>query len=449
MRAYKKIFFSLLLSGIVFLFCQFHFSYSHAVLLAIIALLVVLWTNEGLPLGVVSLLPIILLPAFGILNIADTAVNYSNPIIFLFLGGFMLAITTEKIGLHEIISNRLLILFPKTPWGIIFSIALTSALLSSVLSNTTVALLMMPIAALLTDNNKVTIRLLLGTAYGASIGGIITPIGTPPNLIFLGFLEKNNIPSVSFFQWILFMLPLALMMLLGMTWIISRGISTEELKIKKIKKEKFSFAQKQMLFTLGFLIVLLLLNSPIKPYYNGLGLDERIILLLFGLLMFLPKIGFLTWEDSKRIPYEIIFLFGAGFAIASAFSETKLSDELANYLLGLKSLSFLGVLIVVITFAIFLTEIMSNTALVVVLLPVLYGLSTEFPREQMMLLQLSATIAASYAFMLPIATPPNAIVMSTGLVKVKDMIKYGFVFNILGIILITAFAYFYWQWFLQ
>jgi len=444
MRPFRKIALSIIFGGIAFGVSQYFLAYNYSILLAIITMLITLWTNEGLPLGVVSLLPLILFPAFNILPVSETAVNYSKSIIFLFLGGFMLAIATEKIGLHKVIANKLMSIFPKTPWGILFSVSLAAALLSSIISNTTTALLLMPVASFLTKNKKLTIRLLLAVAFGASIGGIITPIGTPPNLILMGLLDEYHLPSIPFMQWVEFMLPLAVVMLFLMSWVMSRGINKWDLGIN-IKPTHYTGEHKRLVSILVILILLLLANSPIKPYYNGLGLNEKMILLSFGLLMFIPKIGFLEWTDSKKIPYEIIFLFGAGFSIAAAFTATGLSTELSQYLLKIKELPFFLILIIIAAFATFLTEVTSNTALISVILPILFGLSSVFPPKEMLLLQLVATICASYAFMLPIATPPNAIAMSTGLVKVKDMAKFGIIFNFAGIILVAVAAYFYWQ----
>ena len=444
MKPFQKIVLSIILGGITFVISQYFLAYNYSILLAIITMLIALWTNEGLPIGVVSLLPLILFPAFNILSVNDTVVNYSKSIIFLFLGGFMLAIATEKTGLHKVIANKLMSIFPKTPWGILFSVSLASALLSSVISNTTTALLLVPVATFLTKNKKLTIRLLLAVAFGASIGGIITPIGTPPNLIFMGFLDDHQLPSIPFMQWVEFMLPLAAIMLFLMSWIMSRGINKEDLKIN-IEWVPYTHEHKRLVTILVLLLLLLFANSPIKPYYNGLGLNEKMILLSFGLLMFIPKIGFLEWKDSKKIPYEIIFLFGAGFSIATAFTATGLSKELAQYLLGLQDLPLFWILIIIGAFAALLTEITSNTALTAVLLPIIFGLSSVFPPREMLLLQLVATICASYAFMLPISTPPNAIAMSTGLVKVKDMVRFGVIFDFVGIILVAVAAYFYWQ----
>lgn len=420
------------------------FIQTHAILLALIVLLVVLWTNEAIPLGVVSLLPIILFPSFDILSTNATSVNYSNSIIFLFLGGFMIAIATQKIELHKYVSNKLLTLFPNTARGVLFSLSITSAFLSSLISNTTTALLLIPIAMFLIDNTKLKIRLVLAIAYGASIGGIVTPIGTPPNLILLGFMEQHSMEAISFVNWIFLTAPLALIMLTIIPYVLSLGVQDIRFETELEQKIILKAEQKRLLYILGSLIVLLLVNSKIEPYYSGLGINEKGILLGYGLLMFVPKFGFLDWDDTKKIPYEIIFLFGAGFSIAAAFSQTGLANEIAKYLLELANLPAILLIILVATLITFTTEITSNTALTSISLPIIYSLSQTTNIDTQLVL-LVATICASYAFMLPIATPPNAIAMSSGVVKVKDMAKFGFVFNILGIIMITIVALVYWQ----
>jgi sodium-dependent dicarboxylate transporter 2/3/5 len=439
---YKKIFYSVVLGILSFGISSLVFNQQESILLGIIVSLVALWTNEGLPLGVVSLLPIVLFPSFGVLGTNATTINYSQSIIFLFLGGFMLAISVEKTGLHKIIANKMLQLFPATPRGIIFSLSITSGVLSSFLSNTTTTLLLMPLALFLTQNPQVKMRFALAIAYGASIGGIITPIGTPPNLILMGILEQHSLPLIPFVQWIFMVLPLALVMFVIVSYVLSLGLGGISIE-KEEDTHTLSLPQKKVLFALIGLIFLLFINAPIKPYYNGLGLNEKGILLFFGLMMFAPPFNILKWEDSKKIPYEIIFLFGAGFSIAAAFSATGLSGSIANYLLEVTNLPPFILLIVVASLVTFTTEITSNTALISMILPVLYAVTTAGGLD-IQLFMMVATICASYAFMLPIATPPNAIAMSSGVVKVKDMAKYGFFFNIIGILLISITAYFFW-----
>lgn len=443
----KKILLALILALATFLVAGYAFNTQHATLLGLIVFLVALWTNEALPLGVVSLLPILLFPTFDIMSTNATSVNYSKSIIFLFLGGFMIAIATQKTNLHKYVSNKLLTLFPNTPRGVLFSLSITSAFLSSLISNTTTALLLIPIAMFLTDDLKLKMRLVLAIAYGASIGGIVTPIGTPPNLILLGFMEQNAIEAIPFVKWIFLTGPLALVMLLIIPFFLSLGVQDLKFDTKLEDRTHLSGEQRRLLFIFCSLVVLLLVNSKIEPYYSGLGLNEKGILLAYGLLMFVPKIGFLEWEDTKKIPYEIIFLFGAGFSIASAFSSTGLANEIANYLLALTSLPTILLIVLVASLITFTTEVTSNTALTSIALPIIFSLSQAANIDSTLLLFV-ATICASYAFMLPIATPPNAIAMSSGAVRVKDMAKIGFVFNILGILAITTIALVYWQYYL-
>ncbi len=444
-KTVTKIAIALIIGGIFFLLAFNFFSIKQAYLIGIVAFMVTLWTNEALPLGVVSLFPIILFPAFGILSTNATSINYSKSIIFLFLGGFMLAIAVEKTNLHKIIADKILSLFPPTPKGIIYSLLITSAILSSFLSNTTTALLLLPIGMFITENKDLKMRFVLSIAYGASIGGIITPIGTPPNLILLGIMEDKGLEMIPFLKWIFMIFPLALIMLIFTGWILSIGAKNIPLK-REMFEYKITKEQKKVSFAIIALILVLLINTPIKPYYEGLGLNEKGILLFFGLLMFMPPFNILEWEDSKKIPFEIIFLFGAGFAIAKAFSNTKLDHAIAEYLLKTGDISPYLILLLIAALITFTTEITSNTALTSIMLPVIYSFTTaEGSIHDPLLFLLVATICASYAFMLPIATPPNAIAMSSGAIRIKDMAKIGFVLNIAGIIFISLIAFFFWS----
>ena len=440
----KKIGISLLIALVAFTLAMSIFTLKQSALLGLIAMLVTLWTNEGLPLAVVSLLPIVLFPAFSILDTKATAVNYSNPIIFLFLGGFLLAIAVEKTNLHSWIADKILGLFPNTPRAMIFSLALTSGLLSSILSNTTTALLLMSIALFITEDVGLKMRFSLAVAYGASVGGILTPIGTPPNLILLGVMQDHGMEVIPFFQWMWMVAPLSFVMLLVVSGILSFGVKNVPIHREKHNKS-LDVAQKKVLFTMLGLIFLLLLNAPMKPYWGGLGLSEPGILLGLGLLLFMPPFSILKWmEDKDNIPYRIMFLFGAGFSIAKAFSATGLAQEVASYLIVMTSLSPILLLLAVAMLITFTTEITSNTALISIMLPVIYSVA-EQTGINTTLFMMVATLCASYAFMLPIATPPNAIAMSSGAVNVKSMIRYGVLLNFAGIFLIVLIAEFFWK----
>jgi len=377
---------------------------SHAFLVGIVVLLVALWTNEGLPLGVVSLLPLILFPAFGILDLKLTANNYANPVIFLFLGGFMLAIAIQKTGLHQFFAHIILSKKAQTVRRIIFSLGLVAALMSSLLSNTTTALLLLSVALSLSEEQAFRARYVLAVAYGASIGGIITPIGTPPNLILMGFLESQNLPSITFVNWMVMTLPLAIMILAIMPWILSFGLpKTHSPFTIHNSQQKMTKKQRKLTYTLGFLALMLLLNSAIEPWYSGLGLDEKLVMLSFGLFMFIPGINFLTWKDTQSIPYEIIFLFGAGFSIANAFMGSGLAEVIASSLQDFSQLPTLVLIIFIALLITFSTEVTSNTALISLALPIIYSLG-QVAQINTNLILMVVTISGSYAFMLPIAT---------------------------------------------
>lgn len=420
------------------------FTMQHAVLIGLVAFLVTLWTNEAMPLGAVSILPIILFPTFGILDTNTVASNYSKSIIFLFIGGFMLAIAIEKIGLHKYFSAKLLSFFPKTPRGIIYALAITSALLSSILMNTTITLMLMPVAMFLSDNIRLKVRFLLAVAYGASVGGTITPIGTAPNLILLGFLDDKGLETLQFGEWILFLLPAALLMLLIVPWILSIGVKTECVEGVSDAIPELTKGQRRLYSIVGLLAAVLVANTFSKQMF-GFALNERLVLLGFGLLMFVPKIGFLDWDDTRAMPYEIIFLFGAGFSIAAAVSSSGLATEIAEMLSMITTLPLFFMLVVVALFVTFSTEITSNTALTSIAIPIFYEFAQDMPANEGMLVLFVATIAASYAFMLPIATPPNAIVMSSRVIQIKEMATMGLKLNIIGVIVLSCVAYFIWK----
>lgn len=419
------------------------FSTQHALLLGSVAFLVALWTNEALPLGAVSLLPILLFPSLGILDTAAVTQNYSKSIIFLFLGGFMLAIAIEKINLHKYFSAKLLSLFPKSARGIIYALASTAALLSGILNNTTITLMLMPIALYLSSNIKLKIRFLLATAYGASLGGILTPIGTAPNLILLGFLEEKGLEILSFGEWMAFMAPVVGLMLLVVPYLLSLGVQDECVKEVSTEIPKLDTKQKR-LYGIIITLALVLISNTLTKQLFGFALDEKLILLGFGLLMFVPTIGFLTWDDTRNLPYEIVFLFGAGFSIAAAFGQTGLASEVANKLSFIADMPLFWMLIFVAFFVSFSTEVTSNTALTSIAVPIFYEFAKDMGDDGIVML-LVATAAASYAFMLPIATPPNAIVMSSRVIPIKTMAQVGFKLNLIGIVIVATVAYTLWR----
>ncbi|MDD3506069.1 MAG: SLC13 family permease, partial [Sulfurimonas sp.] len=228
--------------------------------------------------------------------------------------------------------------------------------------------------------------------------------------------------------------------------LLSIGVKDITITLDSQKKE-LSIEQKKVLFLIGGEILLLLLNASFKPYWSGLGLNENGILLSAGLLLFAPPLSILEWMDDKaKIPFRIMFLFGAGFSIATAFSATGLADEVASYLIVMTQFHPILIILSVAMLITFTTEITSNTALISVMLPVIYAVSQQSGLNASLFMMVAA-VCASYAFMLPIATPPNAIAMSSGAVSVKDMARYGIILNFIGISLVVIIAEFFWKGF--
>jgi len=443
-ESFRGMIFALVLGALFTAMVWSFFTPIQATLIGLVALLVTLWTNESLPLGAVSLLPLILFPAFGVLELSAVTPNYSKSIIFLFLGGFMLALAIEKTNLHLYFSAKLLNFFPKTVLGIIYALAITSALLSSILSNTTITLMLMPIALYLSDKIELKIRFLLAIAYGASAGGILTPIGTAPNLILLGFLEDKGLPVLAFGEWVFVMLPIVAIMLLIIPLLLSLGLKENSVEgIRHDPVPKLDKTQKRLYGIVILLAVVLIANTFFKQLL-GFSLDEKMVLLGFGILMFFPVIGFLTWDDTRNLPYEIIMLFGAGFSIAAAFSSTGLAADIASKLAFISDMPLFWMFISVATFVSFSTEVTSNTALTSIAIPIFYEFAQGMSPMEGTMLMMVATVAASYAFMLPIATPPNAIVMSSRIIPISRMAKVGFKANLIGIVVLSVVAYFLW-----
>jgi sodium-dependent dicarboxylate transporter 2/3/5 len=448
-ESYRLIIIAIITGLFLYFLALLTFDETQSRLVGLIGFLVTLWTNNGLHMGTVSLLPIILFPIFGVVDSNSVVTNYSKTTIFLFIGGFLLAIATEKSGLHKQIASKLLSIFPATPRGVLLSLMVTSGFLSSILSNTTTALLIITIASFLTTNKDFRFRLLLGVAYASSIGGIITPVGTPPNLILMDFMDSQGLETIPFATWIVMMLPLAIIMMVVASEILLYGFKKENFELVEIDTSSKSLdkEQKKMLYILSALGVILALNPILKSLF-GILINEKLTILAFGLLLFLPKIDLLEWkEDFAKIPFAIVFLFGAGFSIAMAFSKTGLATEIANIMMGFSYLSPMVLMVIIGGGVVFATELTSNTALTSIMIPIIYPFATQSGLDPTMFMLIVA-ISASYAFMLPIATAPNAIAMSTGDVDIKQMIKRGFFLNIVGIIVTFGVALNYWKLFL-
>ena len=448
---------------------------------AAIAVLVALWwVTEALPIGVTSLLPILLFPALGVMDGKTVSNAYINYIIFLYIGGFIMALALEKWNLHKRIALKILSLAGSKPIMILFGFMFSAAFLSMWMSNTATAMMMLPIAfsviTTLTEVvgdekiNKYRTGLLLGIAYACSIGGITTLVGTPPNLSFVRIFEIMfpGGPEISFGHWFIFVLPLtAVLFLFALFFLYFRY--TPPVEIASLHKDFFRkkyeelgpvTSEEKKVFTLFILLILLwffrknldLGSSFSIPGWSNLFsrpgfINDGTISIFVAVLLFIipsgnKKEGLVTWEITKKIPWHIVLLFGGGFALAQGFIDSGLSAYIGARLTEAKSLSNMGLVGIVTAIMTGLTEFTSNTATTEMMLPIISGMATEIQINPL-LLMLPVTLAASMAFMFPVATPPNAIIFSTGKLSMMEMMKTGFVLNLVAVVLIVLLTLFW------
>ena len=446
------------------------------------------WITVAIPIPATSLLPLALFPLLGVLTSKETAVNYASEIIFLFLGGFILALGIQRCGLHRRIALHIVRLFGTNPSRMVLGFMVATAFLSMWISNTATSLMMLPIAlAVVSSLREVegdrvlgfAPALLLGIAYSASIGGLATPIGTPPNISFLRISEIlfPQIPTISFGSWFLAILPVVLVFL-PIAWLfltrlfryrgpggasLSAGREVIDAEIRALGK--MSGAERRMLWIFGLTALLWitrgdldlgalripgwasLLESWFPGRFSAGHLHDATVAMGMALLTFVipgekqpdgTRPALMDWETAVQLPWGILMLFGGGFALALAFKESGLAEyfaaSFARQIEGLPPLLLVAATCLLLTF---MTEVTSNTATTEVLLPILAGTATAMSVHPL-LLMLPATLSASCAFMLPIATPPNAIVFSSGEVEMKDMVRAGLVLNLVGVIVITT-----------
>ncbi|MDR5858618.1 DASS family sodium-coupled anion symporter [Halomonas eurihalina] len=420
------------------------------------------WSTEAIPIPATSLLPLVLVPALGIEGMSDTAVSYANPIIYLFLGGFLLGIAMQRWDLHRRIALHVLKVVGQRPRRQIGGFMIATGFLSMWVSNTATAIMMLPIGmsvvSLLDDSDPEELRryataLLLAIAYSASIGGVATLIGTPPNALLAGYLADSRGIDLGFAQWMLVGLPISLaMMVCAWWWLTRRGFALETsqdgaamVDRELAKLGAMSSAERRV----GLIFLLAALAWIVRPLLNQHGLDwlsDTGIAIAAGILLFLLPSGneqgrrLMHWEDAQGLPWGILLLFGGGLALAGAISRSGLAEWIAERLGVFGVFPILALIGVVVLVIIFLTEVTSNTATAAAFLPLLGALALSLDISPL-LITVPAAIAASCAFMMPVATPPNAIVFATGHMKIQSMIRAGFVLNLAGTVLVTLLAY--------
>jgi len=426
------------------------------------------WILEIVPIAVTALLPIILFPITGALKIAETTASYGHKYVFLYIGGFILAIAIEKWNLHKRIALTIINVIGTSVSKIILGFMVATAFLSMWISNTATTVMMLPIGmAIVTQlkDNPDTIEnentlfgkvLMLAIAYSASIGGIATLIGTPPNLVLAGILEKQYAIELSFSKWIIFGLPISILLLFICWNYLTKVAFTFKQKDfpggrDEIKKQiqqlgKMSYEEKTVLIVFVLTAFLWVTRSFVLKHIIP-AIDDTIIALISAFVLFLlpsrNKKGsrILDWESAVKLPWGILLLFGGGLALAQGFTSSGLAIWIGTQISLIENLPLILLLFVIIFAVNFLTEMTSNLATTAMLLPIIAPVALVLDVHPFTLM-VGITVAASCAFMLPVATPPNAVVFGSGYLKIPDMIKTGIWMNIISIILLTIITYY-------
>ncbi len=425
------------------------------------------WIFEVVPISVTALLPIILFPLSGGMDLSLTTAAYGHKYVFLYMGGFMIAIAIEKWNLHRRIALNIISLVGVNVNTVVLGFMVATAFLSMWISNTATSVMMLPIGVAivkqLEENTTITKKqvsqfgkmLMLGIAYSASIGGIATLIGTPPNLILAGVISETYGEEITFSQWFLFGFPISIT-LLTIGWIyLTRFAFNLDLKefpggkeqIIKLKNELgvISFEEK----TVGFIFFLTAFCWIMRSFLLQQllpALDDTIIAIFFAVILFLIPASkgnrkLIQWKEALKMPWGIILLFGGGMALAKGFEVSGLALWIGNQMTLLNGFELFLIVFLIVAIVNFLTEITSNLATTAMLLPVLAPIAFQLDVHPFILM-ISAATAASCAFMLPVATPPNAVVFGSGYLRIIDMVKAGIVMNIISIILISLAVYF-------
>lgn len=450
---------------------------------AVTVLMAVFWITEAIPMPATALLPIVLFPLLGVMKSSAATAPYANQLIYLFMGGFFIAVTMEKWNLHRRIALNIIHRVGTSPNRIILGFMIATALLSSFISNTATAMMMVPIAIAIVSqitqvspsslssgegsNHKVAVALMLGIAWSASIGGMATIIGTPPNIVMVGQVEKLYNVNIGFLQWMTFGVPLSIILLFFAWFLITKVLfkvneidasGVDELIEDEIQKLGKTTKEEKLIIFVGLTVGLLwiargILSSAMK--YNaelkslimdifpqfGMVHDATIGILGALMLFMIPSnlkkgIFLLDWQTAVKIPWSIVLLFGGGLALAAGFSATGLTEYIAGGLTGLQGLSMFVFIAVVVTLTVFLTEVTSNTATATLLVPIMGATALAIGIHPFGPI-VGACVAASCAFMLPVATPPNAVVFGSGCVTIPQMSRSGLYLNIISAFVIT------------
>ena len=411
------------------------------------------WIFEVIPIPVASLIPLALLPLTGVLTPMQIAQKYGHPLVLLLLGGFLLSKAMEKSGAHKRIALMMVNACPSGEKFLILGFMIATAFLSMWISNTATTLMMLPMALAVIQgsrNHQLTIPLLLGIAFAANVGGIGTPIGTPPNLVMIGAYADLGFPELSFSEWMKFGIPVTIIMVVVIWLWLSRGITGNK-EISLPNPGNWRAAEVRTLLVFGLTALAWITRSePFGGWKTWLDLpnanDASVAFLAVITLFCLPsgsgiRDRLLDWKTANQIPWGMLVLVGAGLCLGEAFKQSGLSASIARVFSGIDNLPLFGLLLGICLLVTFLTEMTSNTATTNVLMPILGAAATASNLDPI-LLMIPAAMSASCAFMLPVATIPNAVVFGTGEITVGKMAREGLVLNILGAVVISAICFF-------
>ncbi|MDH3698104.1 MAG: DASS family sodium-coupled anion symporter [Flavobacteriaceae bacterium] len=436
--------------------------------IAVASWMVIWWITETVSISVTALLPLLLFPLLKVMPMAEVGANYGSPIVFLFFGGFILALALEKVNLHKRIALTIIKITGTTPNKVVLGFMIATASLSMWISNTASTVVMLPIAlsviSLLIDDadgftkgdKNFALSVMLGIAFSANAGGIATVIGTPPNSVMIGLLENEYNIEISFLKWMTLGLPFSILLvgicyLVLVKWMFPNNqlqfqASKEVIRGELKKLGPTTGKEKMVLAIFGVIVFLWIFRTVINEILPGLKLTDTIISMLGAIALFSLPYNFrkgdfiITWRDTKRLAWGILILFGGGLALARGMSVSGIVDVVASAIAGAE-LSVLITASLLIILMLFMTELMSNVALVAVLAPVVAGIAIGLDIPILYLL-IPVTMASSCAFMLPMATPPNAIVFASGYIKVHQMARVGIILNLISVgLLILVFQF--------
>ncbi|MDC6388200.1 SLC13 family permease [Maribacter sp. PR1] len=425
------------------------------------------WITEAIPIAVTALLPIVLFPLSGGLDLSATSGSFGHKYVFLYMGGFVIAIAIEKWNLHKRLALNIIHLIGADIRKIILGFMVATAFLSMWISNTATSVMMLPIGLAIIkqlkdnpateeDENLLFGKsLMLAIAYSASIGGMATLIGTPPNLVLAGVVLDTYGYEITFMQWFMFGLPISIILIFICWKYLTRfAYSFKQIEfpggraeIQRLKNGlgKISYEEKLIALVFGATAFCWITRSFLLQRILP-GLDDTIIAIFFAILLFLipaKKRGeqLINWDEAVKMPWGIILLFGGGMALAKGFDESGLAVWIGSQMTSLSGLPIFLLILVLIAAVNFLTEITSNLATTAMLLPVLAPMALSIDVHPFVLM-VGAAVAASCAFMLPVATPPNAVVFGSGYLRIPDMVKKGFFMNVISILVLSLFVYF-------